>query len=143
MSSSIVSSLAVTPKADNSKGVGSNVFAIPAGAGVPVVITPAQPQNAVTVINTTANWLRVTFTFTAGILSTAAAGTRVRLVPPGLIDNVDLGATDGNTASDVILPIASVSIVALVTPTATAEGSTLAVATAATAGVGVLNWASA
>jgi hypothetical protein len=143
MSSSIVSSLAVTPKADNSKGVGSNVFAIPAGAGVPVVVTPAQPQNAVTVINTTANWLRVTFTFTSGILTSAPAPTQCRLVPPALVDNTDLGLTDGGSAFNFISPIASVSIVALLTPTATAEGGTLAVATAATAGVGVLNWASA
>lgn len=143
MTSSVVTSLAVTPKADNNKGVGSNVVLIAAGAGVAQVITPAQPQNAVSVINSTANYIRVTYTLAVGINATGAAATRVRLVMPGIIDNLDLGATDGNSAADVILPITSVSVVAVNTPAATSEVGTLAVATAATAGIVVLNWASA
>jgi hypothetical protein len=140
MSGIFQSGIPIAPPADNAKGLGSNVAFIPAGAGVAQTITPAVPQNAVSIVNMTANVLRVTVTFSAGIVSGGTPAQRCLLVPPLFTIAEDLSSnTDGGGAGE-ITPIASLSVVPLVNPTASAEGSTIAVATAATAGLVYFNF---
>jgi len=59
--------------ADLTKEIQSFVAYIPAGAGVAQVVNPSVPVQGVTAYNYTANLVRATVTFTAGITTTGAA----------------------------------------------------------------------
>lgn len=128
------------PVADNAKNVGGNVAAIPAGAGVAQTVTPVVPQHGATVENLTSNWIRLAWTFTAGITAGGAAANRVSLLPPNRIYTFDFGDHAGDNATGEIAPITSVSATAVATPTATGEAGALAAATAASAGLVVFNF---
>lgn len=128
------------PVADNAKNVGSNVVAIAAGAGVAQVVTPIVPQHGLTVENMTSNWIRLSWTFTAGIVAGGAAANRVSLIPPNRGWTFDFGDHAGDNALGEITPVTSVSVIAVAAPTATIESGALTAATAATAGLVVMNW---
>jgi hypothetical protein len=140
MSGIIQSGIPVSPPSDNSKGVGSHAVIIAAGAGVSQTVTPIVPQNAVSIINSTGNFLRATITFSVGITSGGTVTQRCILIPPLFTSVTDFTSNTGGGGSGEVTPIASLSIVPLVTPTATAEGSTIAVATAALPGVVICNF---
>jgi hypothetical protein len=136
-------SFGFTPVADNSKAVGSNVVQVAAGAGVAQTITPVVPQQGATIINLSNNWLRFTWTFTAGITAGGAAANRVTLIPPNFTQSVDFSDNAGDNAINSLDVVTSVAVIATLTPTATVEAGVLGTATAATAGTVVINWISA
>jgi hypothetical protein len=140
MSGIFQSGIPIASPADNSKGLGSNVIFIGTGAGVSQTVTPVVPQNAVSIVNMTANVLRVTVTFSPGIVSGGTAAQKCLLIPPIFTIAPDLSSnTDGGGAGE-ITPIASLAVVPLVTPTASAEGSTIAIATASSPGLVYFNF---
>jgi hypothetical protein len=129
--------------ADNKKAVGANVVAIAAGAGAATVVTPSVPQQGANVRNITNNWVRLAWTFAAGITAGGAAANRVTLIPPNSLETLDFGDHEGGASSSQIDPVLSVSVTPVTAPVATAEAGTLVVSAAATAGLVLINWISA
>jgi hypothetical protein len=128
---------------DLSKEVVSYVVGIPAGTGIAQPVVPAVKTQAVTVFNTTANLLRVTVTFSAGIVAAGIAATRTFLVPAGATFSADFSDHDGDNATGAIDAIASLSVIAVAPGAVTAEASTLLASTAAVAGLLCVNLISA
>jgi hypothetical protein len=139
-------SFAAPTAADLNKEVESFAVTIAAGAGVAAVVDPAQPEEGVTVFNVSNNVVRATVTFSAGIVAAGGAATRAFLVPAGgtaSIDWADSGATD--SAQGALGAIDSLSIAPVAIPVAAGvvEASALALATTATAGYVLVNFATA
>jgi hypothetical protein len=128
---------------DLAKEVEAFLVRIAAGVGVAAVVNPAQPQSSVTVYNVSNNWLKATWTFTAGITSLGTAATRVSIIPPGgtlSLDAADEGSTDSVAGS--IGAFDSVSLVPVDVPVAAGvvEAGTLTAAAAAQAGYVAVDW---
>lgn len=142
-------SFALTPvpvAPDLAKEVESHIITIVAGAGVAQVSNPAQNQQGFLVFNNSTNLIRGTVTFSAGIVAAGGAATRTFLIPAnGTLaqDYADESTTDSVAGS--IGAIDSISFVPVTAPAAAgvAESSTLAVATAATAGNIIVDYLSA
>jgi hypothetical protein len=128
---------------DLSKEVVSYIVGIPAGAGVAQPVIPAVKTQAVTVFNTTANLLRVTVVFSAGIVAAGVAATRAFLVPAGATFSADFSDHDGDNANGAVDAITSLSVIAVASGAVTAEASTLLASAAAVAGVAVVNFVAA
>jgi hypothetical protein len=116
---------------DLTKEVGSYAVAIPAGAGVVQLIDPSVAFQSATIYNPTRNLIRATITFSIGILTTGLAATRCKLIPPGGTDTIDFSDHDGDNAVGAIDAIDSISFVAVMPGTTTAEASTLGLTTTA------------
>lgn len=128
---------------DTTKAVESYVVSIPAGAGVAQVVNPTVPVQGFTAYNYTTNLLRGTVTFSAGVVGVNAAPVRTFLVPPGATYSLDFADHDGDNAVGAVDAIDAVSFIAVAPGVATAEASTLVAATAASAGLAYVNFASA
>lgn len=133
-------SFGFTPIADNTKQVGSNVVAIASGAGVSQTVTPITPQQGATVINLSANYIRVGWVYTPGIAGGGAVANRVTLIPPNFTQTIDFGDTEGESSTSSIDAVTSATVIAVVNPTVTVEAGTLGAATAAAAGLVIFNW---
>lgn len=141
--STTTGSYSVPMAPDMDKAVASFVIGIPAGAAVAQVANPGANVNAITVFNPTANLLRATVTFAAGITSGIAAGQRVFLIPSGATVSYDFGDGPNDSLVGSVDSIDSVSFIAVQSGAVTAEASTLVAATAAVAGVAFVNFGSA
>jgi hypothetical protein len=135
-------SFGFVPVADNTKQVGANLVQIAAGAGVAQTVTPIVPQQGATIINLSSNWIRVGWVYAAGVSGGGAAANRVTIVPPNFTQTIDFGDVDGDNSLAALDAVASVTVIATLNPSATAEAGTLGAATAAVAGTVVLNWIS-
>jgi hypothetical protein len=131
----------ITP--DLNKEAEAFLVRIAAGAGVAAVVNPAQPQSAFTAFNISNNYVRLTYTWSAGIISLGTAATRVSIIPPGgtfSADGADEGATDSAPGS--IGFVDSISVVPVDVPVAAGvtEVGTLTAAAAAQAGYVAVNF---
>ncbi len=130
---------------DLAKEVESHIITIVAGAGVAQVSNPVQPQQGFVAFNVSNNLIRGTVTFSAGIVAAGGAATRTFLIPAnGTLaqDYADESTTDSVAGS--IGAIDSISFVPVTAPAAAgiAEGSTLSIATTASAGTIIVDYLS-
>jgi hypothetical protein len=133
----------ITP--DLTKEAEAFLVTIAAGAGVAAVVNPVQPQSAFTAYNVSNNYVKLTYTWTAGIVSLGSAATRVSLIPPGGTWSFD-GADEGNSdnAAGSLGLVDSISVVPVDVPAAAGvvEVGTLTAAAAAQAGKVIINFVS-
>jgi hypothetical protein len=129
----------VVPVKNVTKEIAANIVFISAGVGVPQTVTPPTPQQSVSITNLTTNWIRATVVFDVAVIVAGLAATRVISIPPKLSKSVDLS---GSTVAGELSAIASISIIATITPVATGEFGALAAALTASPGIVDVQWVS-
>lgn len=129
---------------DNIKEVGSHAVVIPAATNAIQTVNPTPAHQAATIYNLSAEYVRVVWTFSAGVTNVGAAATRVSLIPPQATYSLDFSDHDGDTVASNVIPVDQVTFQAVTFPAATAEAGTLTAPASLTAAANlVVNFASA